>query len=237
MISRKIFLIVVMLSILNILYAQEKVVISAGPRNDSSVMIVTPIIIETYRRININAEIKNNSWARSISLTNKGIVDAELFRTKMITEKYKNIEIVNEPVLFLELFAFTNKRNISIKTWKDLASYRIAFLRGVKIVEDNTKEYSVVQVDTIEKAFILLDKNKVDIVVAEYITGKKVLKSKEYKNISILDTPLERVPVYHFVHNKNRELIPLIEMTLKEMMQDGTLYQIQSNVIYQILNK
>lgn len=204
------------------LLSKDKVLVTTGPSDNPAVLITTPIITEAYRRLDIEIEILNISWARAILTANKGESDAELFRTEIVTELYKNIVIVKEPILFLDMVAFIKSKNIAIEKWDDLSPYRIAFLRGVKLVEKNTVNCSVFQVNELEKAFEMLDKGRVDIVIDEFFNGFRTVKEMGLTDIITLDTPLERTPVYHFVHTKNRSLVPLLEQNLREMKSDGT---------------
>ncbi len=212
------------------LLSKDKVLVTTGPSGSPAVLMTTPIITEAYKRLGIEIEILNISWARAILTANKGESDAELFRTEIVTELYKNIVIVKEPILFLDMVAFIKSKNIAIEKWEDLSPYRIAILRGVKLVEKNTVNCSVFQVNELEKAFEMLDKGRVDIVINEFFNGLRTVKEMGLIDIITLDPPLDRIPVYHFVHTKNKFLVPLLEQNLREMKSDGTTARIINEV-------
>lgn len=225
----------IILIVTGILSAQDRLLVTTGPSDNPAVMIITPIITKTYDSLNIEIEVLNISWARSILVADKGESDAELFRTAMITEKYKNLVRVNEPVISLDMVVFVRDKSINVKTWKDLAPYRIAFMRGVKSVEKNTMNYKVFQVNTLEKAFDMLDKGRVDIVIEEFFNGSRTVRKMGLKDVHVLENTLESFPVYHFLHYKNRELVPLLEKKLREFKADGTISKIRKEVSERVL--
>lgn len=230
---RKLVFIIILIWHFNI-FASELFKISTGPENTPVVTITSNIIKEVYKRINLEIKIENISWSRSIEMANSGESDAELFRSTVVQENFKNIVIVDEPLLILKMVVFTNRDDISIDNWEDLADYRLSFLRGVKAIEEKTKDYNIFPVNSSEEAFKLLLNNRVDIVIREYYTGITTMKKLKLDNIIIIDKPLESIPVYHFLNKKNKHLATVIKYKVKEIYEDGTAEKIINEVIEKI---
>ena len=216
-------------------YAQENMVISTGIKTNPIVLLTEPVIREAYRHMGIAVEISYFPWERSIRNANHGITSGELFRSTVDPEAYPNLVKVGVPIWYVEFVAFTKDTKIRISGWDSLKPYRIAFVLGVKTIEENTRGMIVEGVGTHEQAFMMLNTKRSDIVVDSRIAGLKYLNELSLADIRIIEPPVERIPVYHYLHLSHVNLLPELEKTLKEMEKDGVKAKIQGQVIKNIL--
>ncbi|WP_207678165.1 transporter substrate-binding domain-containing protein [Desulfonema magnum] len=77
---------------------------------------------------------------------------------------------------------------------------------------------------------MMLDNDRLDIVVNSVITGLGTLKKTGVRGITILNPPLEIHPVFHYLHKKNKALIPRLESVLKKMEKTGRIRKVQEKI-------
>lgn len=197
--------------------AKDIYVISTGPEDDAEVVITKSIITKAYNLLGIDVQIDHHPWSRSLELSSSGETDAELHRVKGISSKYKGLIIVNEPVLKVDFVAFGLKKNkFKIKNWNDLKPFKVAYVRGIKIIESNIDGLNFQAVKDIKTAFALLELERVDLVIDTYFNCLKEIKKLNNNDFEIKSDPLESILLFHYVHKKNAELIPLLEKAIKD---------------------
>jgi ABC-type amino acid transport substrate-binding protein len=63
-----------------------------------------------------------------------------------------------------------------------------------------------------------------------------VLKKLGIENrVRLLTPPLQKNEIYHFLHEKHRDLIPKVEQTLNEMQASGELERLRKQIIARYL--
>lgn len=217
----KIYIIIFILISIIKLGSDDIYVISTGPADDAEVIITKLIISKAYNLLGIDPKFDHHPWARSLELSSSGDTDAELHRVKNISSKYKNLLIVNEPVLNVDFVAFGYKKHdIKITNWADLKTYSFAYVRGIKIIESNIQGDNFYIVKDIKAAFALLNLGRVDLVIDTHLNCLKEIQQSNYKDFEVKSVPLKRIPLYHYVHKKNKDLIPLLELAIKDVKKD-----------------
>ncbi len=95
----------------------------------------------------------------------------------------------------------------------------------------------VEKVSTNTQLFIKLDAGRNDVVVTSRLEGQLVINELGYHDIQAVEPPLARIGLYHFLHKKNKALVPQIEKVLKEMETSGRLAAIRKDVIAALLHR
>jgi len=190
--------------------------------------ICEEILQEAYDRLDIIMMVKTYPGNRSLELSNMGKIDGELFRAKLIQKKYKNLIIIPVELVKITTVAFSKKSNIRISGWKSLLPYKISYVRGFKLVEENTLGMKRFEVKKTELAFKMLMANRVDLVIETAMEGKNLVSVNKYKGIQILKNPLAETSLYHFLHKKHKELIPKITAVLLDMEKKGRIKKIRN---------
>lgn len=179
------------------------------------------VLIEAYARINIPISIVFTPAERSLRLANRGIVDGEIFRKRGIDDIYTNLIRLPVPINTIEIVAFVKNKNLKITNWGDLRPYRVGIRRGIKVLESATAGMTVVSVSRVEQLLKMLEKDRLDVVVVSKVLANKSFESSPPNNIYMLNTPLAKVELYHYIHKKHIKLVPAISKVLKDMEQEG----------------
>jgi polar amino acid transport system substrate-binding protein len=106
-------------------------------------------------------------------------------------------------------------------------------MRGFKLIEDRTQGLKTENVDTIDQTFLMLNLGRVDVVVQEQSAGMQSIHRLKLSGITVLDPPLEEIPVYHYLNKKHSNLLPRITKKLLAMKKSGEIDRIQLRVVEQ----
>ena len=113
---------------------------------------------------------------------------------------------------------FTRTINFTVKGWKSLRPYRIGFRKGFKFAEEKTQGMNVETLVDTEQAFKLLALGRIDLVLEARETGMEILKKLNLKGIHVLDPPLQKVKLYHYLHKKHAAIIQPLTKAMKEVL-------------------
>lgn len=222
-----IYLFVIILSLtVSSVSAQEKLVFSSFPADNPIVKICSAIIQAAYQKIGIEAVIQHYPPARGIQLANEGYTDGELYRSVRMKGKFSNLMMVPVSVAHTELVVFTKNVQFPLQGWDSLKPYRIGVERGFKLAEERSKGMKTYSA-SVGQTFQMLDAGRVDIVISTKLGGLSYLKSIGLKGIEILNPPLEKDMLHHFLHKKHKELVPVISAVLENMKKNGEMEAIR----------
>ncbi len=199
----------------------EDIVISGGPKENIYIQYSYPILEEAYKRLGYNPIFKFSSFEKSLIISSKGKTDGEIFRFNIVADKYPTLLLVDEPLFNIRTLAYATKKGLNISSWSDLAPYKIAYVRGIKLSEEKTKGMNVIITNTYEDAFKLLIKNRVEVVISGEFTGNSVIKNLEPNKVDFSRYVLESNPVFHLVHENRKELIPKLNKVILELKKEG----------------
>lgn len=214
--------------------AQESLVFT-GIENSSYATISQRVMKEAYRRLDLDVKFTALPAARSLAVANSGRVDGELYRIKNIHLKYKNLMMIPTPIGIMEGVAITTNPKISLQGWQSLAPYRVCIRNGVKFAEAGTKEMKVDVNNSNEHLFYNLGLNRCDVIVLARLTSIKLAQDfeKEMKR-PVYYHVIQTYPLFHYLHQKNRHLVPELTEVLDEMQRDGTIANIRTDYIEEI---
>ncbi len=214
--------------------AQEQLVFT-GIENSSYATISKRVMREAYRRIGLDVKFSDLPAARSLAVANSGRVDGELYRIKDVHLKYKNLVMIPVPIGIMEGVAITTNPKISLHGWDSLAPYRVCIRNGVKFAEAGTKEIQVDVSNTNEHLFYNLGLNRCDIIILARLTSIKLAQNFETEmKRPVYYHVIQTYPLFHYLHKKNKQLVPELTKTLEEMQTDGTIANIRASYIEEI---
>ena len=203
----------------------------SGAKENVVQIISGKILKKAYKDINLDINAIYVQAEESLQNSNTGEVDGELARIKHINKLYPNLMLVPVPLVKVEAYAYSRKRYIDIKKWEDLKSYRLAIVKGTKFIEKGTKGISKEYTDTFEEAFDKLNAHETDVVVMPKKAAIRLMLRDEYCDIHAASGVLKSLDLYHFVHKKNKHLIPLITPVLQKMKESGEISYIHKSYL------
>jgi polar amino acid transport system substrate-binding protein len=186
------------------------------------------IILEAYKRLDIEIVFKVLPAERALQSSNSGGVDGELVRIAGIDERYPNLIRIPVSHVTAEQMAFGRDATIVIDGWQSLAPYKFAFHRGYKVAEKNTEGMNRHRTGTDEATFRMVAAGRMDLALANRFTGEKIIDDLGLDNVVMIRPPVQVDPLFHYLHNKHAGLVPRITAVLSRMEVDGEIDTIRS---------
>lgn len=182
-----------------------------------------------YKKIGIDIDIEAVPGERAKVMATEGTKDGETLRIFSYGEKNPTMVRVPTPYSSLETTAFAKKSsNISIKTKDDLKKYNIVVVRGVQHTKDITEGLDNVHViNNSEQMMKFLEAGRADIGLINTITGLGVLKGLKITEIVPVGT-LETLELYHYVHQKNKDIVSKVDEAIQAMVKSGELKELRA---------
>ena len=230
--KRNIYIILLLLT--SVASAGENLVFSTGV-DTLEQGISVKVIQEAYQLIDLDVDIIRYPNMRSLMKSNSGEVDGELSRISNINQKFKNLLQVPVEINYIDGYAFSAKKNLQVLDWESLRDFELVCVRGLLFVEKNlsSRNMQCYPVSTYSQAIDLLQKGRFDITVLPEITGLSIIKKNQAKDVYIQGNRLIRVDLYHYLHKKNKHILPKISAILHKMQTSGRIEEIRAEYVFQ----
>ena len=160
-----------------------------------------------YKQLGYNIRIVAYPGRRALLEANLGNVDGEFRRSKLDAKKYPNLIRVQAPVNHLELCAFGLTEQADFDGKNSLKNYKVGVIRGGRRSERLAalSAYSV-RVSNTEQLTMMLKSHRIQLgignckSIADY-------KAQHKEDFHIYAPPLERIPLYHYLHRRHQDLV------------------------------
>lgn len=183
------------------------------------------LVSEIYRRASIDVKITPLPAERSLLMANTGQVDGETLRIWSFGEKYPNLLRVPTAISSLKTQAFALKKSkVVIKEKKDLSLYRLAFVRGVQHTTNLAAGFKEIhELSDAVGLMRFISAERADVAFTSRINGLAVLKKHSMVGIEPVGDPLGEEKLYTYLYKDFANLIPLVDATIKSMVNSGEL--------------
>lgn len=197
------------------------------------------VVQEAYNNIGISTKFTKFPIHRSLIYSNDGKFDGESSRVKSILKKYRNLVIIPVPTIYMKGIAFTKTvKNFTPNGFKSLSKYNVVINLGAQFALNGTEGLPrVYKASHYESVFKMLDLERADVAVAPYIVGVGLMRKLDLLHITPLQPPLIEIPMYHFLHKKNKALVPSIQRALKKMEASGRIEQIYNSYLESLMDE
>jgi polar amino acid transport system substrate-binding protein len=195
--------------------------------SDPATSIAEQVMAEAYRRIGRVLVVHKLPGERTLVMANDGQMDGELYRKLGMEREYPNLIILPIALLTYEIVIFTRGTDFIVNGWESLRPFTIGYVRGIKIVRENTVGMKVEAVPTMEQAFQKLTMGRTDVVVGNRSSGLAAVEALKLDDVRILLPPLAAFPVYHYLHKKHAAMVPVLLAALQAMKADKTIERLQ----------
>ncbi len=138
-----------------------------------------------------------------------------------------NLVRVPVSIYTTNVVVFTKDKQFPVKGWDSLKPHKIGILRGIALIDAKTNGFNRQVVNSPVSLFKLLFAERVDVAVFMHLDGLAILKKANlHDSIKFLSPPLMKLKLYHYLHKKNKYLVPKLEKILAAMEKSGELKQI-----------
>jgi len=177
---------------------------------DTAIKVMT----RAYNSLGHSLTIHEYPQGRSLLVSNSGHVDAELFRAAGVSEEHKNLIQISEPIACAQILAYIRKDSgLAPTKWRDLKHLIVGYTNGAKIVEQNLRGNYTLTVKHPEQLFEMLKNGRIDVAI--YSATNEPIPG----DVVAIGTPLLEIPVYHYIHQKNKNLIEPLEQSIRRLTE------------------
>jgi len=184
------------------------------------------LLPKIYQQLGLSIEITPLPADRAQYMAVNSLNDGEIMRIWSYGIENPTTIRVPTPYYYLETMPFVNRGSgILINSVEDLSKYRIARVRGVKHTNNITKGLTnVYDAKNTESMFKLLKQDMVDVVLTNTLDGNLKLKELGYLDKIIpMAKPLNVHPLYQYLSQDNRALVPIVDKEIQRLTKSGTL--------------
>ncbi len=180
------------------------------------------LLPELLNDAKLEAKIVTIPSRRALVELNEGRIDANGLRLRILEERYPNIIKMDEPVLHIDFIAITKRDDIIVKSWADLAPYKVAYPAGWKIFDVNVPANTkVTKVNNHMQLFNLLEIDRIDVVLLSETIANTLLKNRTPPPFRFLYPPLHSTPSYLFFHKSRQAEANQMAEALRRLKANG----------------
>lgn len=199
--------------------------------NDPSTLVSALVLKEAYQDIGQSFMLRTYPPAQALSATNDGQADGALHRIEGLEKSFPNLRRVPVAINRTEPIAVVKRRDIRIQHWSSLGKYRIGIVRSIVVYEQRTAGMDVTRLEHINQLLGMLDRNRLDVVVDDRLDVLQALRNPAFRDLHPQATPIEVIPLYHYLHQRHSSWLPQLKAALEKMQRSGRIQAIRNDVI------
>ncbi|TQF36704.1 ABC transporter substrate-binding protein [Bradyrhizobium sp. UNPF46] len=191
-----------------------------------------------YAKLNIRLEFEDVPGKRALALSSAGEVDGEIQRIGTLSRDYPTLVQVTPAINYIEPAVFATRLRFEVKGWDSIRDYSIGIVRGVGSSEAGTRGMARVTAATsLDNMVKMLDADRFDVMVTDLFSGLAAVRKLNLQDrIYPLSPPLERIHIYHHLHERHRDLVPKVGKVIAQMEASGELAALREALVKQVLN-
>jgi len=183
------------------------------------------VLPQIYLQLGIDIDITPLPGNRAQYVVNSGSFDGEIMRIWSYGDENSTSLRVPTPYYYLETMAFVRTDSgIKITQAEDLKQFRVGRVRGVKHTNNITVGLSdIYDLNSTQLMFELLMQKKIDVALTNTLDGQVIIKRNKFDHIEPMKKPLAKLALYHYIHKKNKVLIPLVDQQIRDLSETDEL--------------
>jgi polar amino acid transport system substrate-binding protein len=198
------------------------------------------VLSKAYGKLGIDIKIQRLPGLRALIYANEGLTDGELFRAAGVEDDYVNLVRVNVPINTVDVVVITKNRSFEVTGWQSLKPYYIGVQSGITFIESSISKMEglkVARVKSSSQLLRMLNNERIDAVVAPRISAILSLADLRFKTMTILEPPLQILPLFHYLNKKHQSLVPELENVLQKMEDDDEIKRIRDEYILNLISE
>lgn len=190
------------------------------------------VLKAAYAKLDIEVEGVTLPAARALAQSDAGLTDGEVHRIKDIENKHPNLIRIDVPINAVEGIALSCGSQINDMSREALSKLRIGIKVGNIYAENWVKGFPrVTRLPDEKKLLELLMAGRLDVFIVDRPWGISQSRMKGQECLRINEPPIVTIPLYHYLHIKNVELVPRITSILRTMKTSGEMQTIRDEAL------
>lgn len=195
------------------------------------------VLRDLYQRIGVKLSVIEMPANRATVEAKEGRVDGEVNRIRAYGEIAPMLIRIDPPIHLLSISALYRKGSTTkVQTLADLAPYTVGYVRGIKFAEEMAKSGAHgVATDSPDQLVKMLQTGRVDVIVNGTVTTRFELNMLGISD-GIDSTVLLKMPLHHYLHEKNRDMVPTIAALIAKATESGELDKLTAHYQKQLFD-
>lgn len=182
---------------------------------------IVDLLRAAYARLGYRMELVQLPAARSVREVADGFLDGELARAESPALQQAGLIRVPAPVAEISASAFVHDANLPISDYASLLPYQIDTLFGLPLLEQRLAKHRLEKVGTMEQALRRVATGRTQVAVLPTKEGRDVLAKLALSGVSVIEPPLEVVPLHHYLNVRHRALAEPLAEAISELRRAG----------------
>lgn len=197
------------------------------------------ILQAVYRRLGLAVEFIDLPAKRALLESSQGHLDGEVQRVSAVQSEYPSLIAVQPSINYIEPSAFVKRLDFPVDGWRSIAGYSVGIVRGVGSSERGTQGMARVEaVATMDQLMQMLAHDRIDVAVNDRFSGLLVNRRLQLSaTLRPLAPALERIALYHFLHERHRALVPRVGEAVQAMAASGELERLREEITARMIRQ
>ncbi|WP_159974918.1 substrate-binding periplasmic protein [Roseobacter cerasinus] len=190
------------------------------------------LLKEVYKRAEIEISVTPMPGKRALQQASSGAMDGETLRVFALGENVKSLIRVPTALSSLQTVAFKKSgSDISLTTKDDLNKYSNVIVTGVLHTHAITEGISDVnEVSDPAAMFKLVAAGRADLALTSYLDGLASIRQLNVEGIEDVKPALNDQPLFHYVHESKKDVVPVVDAIIKGMADSGELADLRTKL-------
>jgi polar amino acid transport system substrate-binding protein len=190
-----------------------------------------------YGQLGMQVQLVDLPAKRALIESSQGRIDGEVQRIPAVADEYPTLLPVRVGFNYIEPSAFTRWLKFRVEGWASLRPYAVGIVRGVGSSERGTQGLPRVEaVGNMEQLLQMLASDRIDVAVADRFSGELLSRQMRLAPaVQPLEPPLQRIDLYHFLHGRHRDKVPVVEDAMRRMAASGELERLRREITTRML--
>ncbi|MFT5521115.1 MAG: polar amino acid transport system substrate-binding protein [Enterobacterales bacterium] len=215
---------------ISVTFANETLIFSMNAKsiNDEPYIIGKKIANEISKVMGLDINLIVLPGKRATLMLNNGKIHAELARAATYQKYVPDTIRVDEPIVSVPYYIYTNLPDNNFNNWEDLFPYKTAIIRGLIFVNDNLPVSNTLEVSSSTQAFNLLNKGRVDLFITNIYDANSALSQLNIteKNFRRIETVFKSNSLYTYFSPKYPKYAEKYKKALIEIKKQGIINKI-----------
>ena len=187
--------------------------------------LVRDRIAAVYQQAGFRTEFIPLPHNRSLISANDGVVDGDVGRVSSVENQYPKLKRVGEKLMDLNGAVYTLNPDIGKYEESLLDQYRVGYVLGVRWPQKKMAGKVATTAPDYTALFEMLLQGRVDLILATEASADAAMHSLKGRadEVRELQPYAFSAPIYHYVNEKNNNIIPQLEQALKRINQKQIL--------------
>lgn len=181
------------------------------------------ILTKIYGELGYDTEFVELPPQRAVIWAAKGKSNADIWRLAGTTDIFPTLNKVEPEIINFHIHAYALEKDRERIDPKKFRDFEVGYVTGLRVFEEITRGTRRTATSRPEQLFEMLINERIDLFLYTGVDSY-VIHQQYYLDSKIVDLgPVfhEPVPLYHYIHDDYKHLVPAVGKRIKEMRDSG----------------